>query len=138
MFKTTIVALFLAVASANPIDDAYASEKQFFKEQENKNAAAERKHQRSLQSYAQHDADLEGINTSSFSAMLNGANDQPEFINMPVAKNSTAALPQKKAEQTWSYGALKSYADTDQILDGSGNVTEDGLYGLGGSNQQLL
>ena len=69
--------------------------------------------------------------------MLNGANDASVInMNKPVVANTTAnatTLTQKKSGSKWAYGALKTYADTDEILDMKGEVDMEGLY-----NQNLL
>ena len=74
--KTFIVALFLAVASASPIDDAYKAEKAFYKEEADKAMNAERAAKRAQQSYAQvQDPTLKNVENTSFSAMVSGAMD---------------------------------------------------------------
>jgi hypothetical protein len=140
MNKIAITAAFLAVASATPIDDAYKAEKAFYKAEADKKKDADRREERSHQSYAQvQDPALKDVeNVSSFSAMVSGAMDANNLnITMPaVAKNTTAAV-QIEGKSKWEIGALKGYADTDEILDMQGNVQTEALYGIP-SHQTLL
>ena len=93
MKYTAIIALFVAVASADPLMDAYKAEKEFYKEEADKKKDAERAALRAQQSYAQiQDPTLKDVDTSSFSAMVNGAMDANNLkINQP-ATNTTAMV----------------------------------------------
>ena len=139
MKYTAIVALFVAVASADPLMDAYKFEKQFYKEEADKKKDAERAALRAQQSYAQvQDPALKDVDTSSFSAMVNGAMDANNLkINQPAVNVTAQAMVQKKSKSKYEFGALKGYADTDEILDMNDNVNMEGLYGLP-SHQTLL
>ena len=62
--------------------------------------------------------------------MLDGAFDETKLnITEPAKPKETISMPQVKLGSGWSYGALKGYADTKDILDSNGNVNLEGLYG---------